>query len=357
MVAGICLFLWFFPQEQTAVRVTTQIRNLTTGEDIQNGSVVRIGDILERSIFVENTLSILLKNVLIESLNPFTQAQELHTLNLAPKHTEIISEQIPITEGVKHVSTAVKIVLVPTTGIAAHIPFLPTNPVRVFPSSGNIVAESSIQAPKTQLQVPQDLLLAVQKQSPGKLAFWDIDSIQPSQLNNNFDAFFEIEGSHLKNISELVFQCPSKAIFLPVSTVKESRLQTLIPAFTLPKGDCQLGVKVNSIAYFSEKIVHIEQTQEAGAEVFLQNIVPNTGTVDKDSLLILQGKGFDKILAVQIDNGVVLDLQFLQKISDTTLVVNIPKGLAPGNYSFRFLTKQSVVSFPNTPFKLMNNGQ
>lgn len=292
-IAFVAYFLLI--DSNTKLTTISEIKNLNTGKLIKTTEKVQEGDLLERRILVQNNSKETLTNYQYKDTNPLTQETKEYTLTLAPGESKVITEEITANQDLKEIEIV------------------------------STVLEAST---------------------------YTINSIKPTQLNNNFDSLFEIYGENLQQIKQVYFQCGELERFLGFATSSENLLQFNIPAFSLKDGSCKLFVVIDSQNFPTQYNLTVLQDQDPEGEIFLKSIVPNQGIVEKDSLFILTGKGFDDIVAIQIDNGMVLDVEFMEKISDTTMVVNIPAGLSEGEYFFRFLGKNSVQSYPNILFKL-----
>lgn len=294
IVLAVGLFL-FFSASTSPFRIITEIKNLKTGELIDSKDYIESGLVLQRRTLVQNTSSEELKDYKFKDKNPLTGEKKEYIINLKPGESTVLEEILPIQTKEKGVQEAVE-----------------------------------------------------------QTTRYTLTSVKPTQINNNFDTFFEVAGENMDLLNQVIFKCDDLEYPLSFSTRSKEALRFNLPAFALKQGDCNLFVTTGTQTYPTEFILKVQQDQDPQGEIFLKSIVPNQGTTHKDSLFILTGRGFNNVVAIQIDNGVVLDLEFMEQISDTTMVVNIPAGLNEGDYFFRFLGKKAVQSYPNLLFNLSN---
>ena len=353
-ILGMLTYFAFSSHAQIELRY--QIQNTVTGEQVKEDDELFEGDILERVVVIKNKGKEEIKNYSFTDINPFTQSKSNYEINLEVGEVQFLREKFPLKKSheqdlkdfykKKIQDQKINKEKIEVEEIA-DIKNLEKNKEKLVKKE----AKEDIKKEMQEDVGNANSSISIKIREP-VFDFWAIESLSTDKINNNFDAFLEIRGKHLELLKEIVIQCSVKTEFFAVSASSLSFLQVLIPAFSLESGVCNIGGVVNNVVYFSEKKIVVQQDQKEGAELLLKNIIPNTGTTTKDSLVVMTGKGFDKVVAVQVDNGVVLGLSFLEKVSDTTMVVNIPKGLKEGEYFFRFLTKNNVQSFPYIKFKI-----
>lgn len=305
---------FIYSPDHNNVEVSTKYRNLNTGEYVSDSSSIKKGDLLERLLIVENKGENAIDNINVSDKSLIGEKE--YTLNLNAGQTEIIREKIVLNSDLEYLSDEIDV-----------------------DGNNKLITDLSVNVEEIELDN----------------SFFSISDISAERIDNNFDSYFKIFGENLADISDVFFQCNSHVSLFPINKKSDTEITLLIESNTLKSGSCEIGLVYNSVSYFSNKQVIVTLNKTNNSNLVLKRIVPNIANSSSDSLLILQGKGFSDVVAIQIDNGVVLSLNFLKKLSDTTMVVNIPKGLNSGEYFFRFLTEGEVVSMENLKFKIVEN--
>lgn len=170
---------------------------------------------------------------------------------------------------------------------------------------------------------------------------FEITWISKNTLNNNFNEYLEIFWKNLDSISNILISCQWKAEIFEIAKRDEWKISILVSQNSLEWWACQVWTEISWIWIFSNFFVNIKKENWENW-IFLKHITPQKISSENWWMLVLQWKWFEKLVAVQIDNWVVLDLDFLEVLSDNALAVNIPKKMKVWEYFFRFMTKEGV---------------
>jgi hypothetical protein len=293
----LLLILFFYTEKKTEkdLIVKSKYQNLSQNKAIQNGDFLYEGDLVKQFIFITNP-------------NPKTLETQIkidskeENIILKPQETKIIQKKIPVKKGLLSLNNKISI------------------------------------NKKEVLEDFKDIQVLDREQN---LDFFNITDFKPQFIDNNFSTYFEIKGENLEKIEEIVFQCEKDNYFLDINQKEENLLSLIVPENYLESGKCILGVVFEKIVYFTENSLVIKKTNQTENNFKIKKIIPEKIS-KKGGLLMLQGKGLDKVKAVSIDNGIVLPLKNLQKISPNLLSVKIPFNLDKGEYSFRIMTDLKV---------------
>lgn len=177
---------------------------------------------------------------------------------------------------------------------------------------------------------------------------WVIESISPQSKDNSLDIFITLHGKNLKEMTELIIQCQDKNYIFPIQKYNELSLSAIIRAKSLPKAECFIGGAQKKKYYISSRL--FQSLGYSDESLIIKNIIPQTITLKKHPMILLQGKGFDNIIAIQIYNNDMIDIDNTKIFSDTSLALEIPQNLPPGEYSLQFMLKDKIVHTPNNTF-------
>ena len=175
---------------------------------------------------------------------------------------------------------------------------------------------------------------------------FEITWIWKKFINNNFDEYLEIFWKNLDWISNILIKCNWKADSFSIleKNIDENwkgSVSVLITENSLEAWICQVWTEIWWVWIFSEYNLNVKKDKN-NIWINLKFITPNS-VLSKDGwMMVLQWKWFKKLVAVQIDNWIVLDLEFLEIVNDNVVIVNIPKNIKVWEYFFRFLSEKWV---------------
>jgi len=72
-------------------------------------------------------------------------------------------------------------------------------------------------------------------------------------------------------------------------------------------------------------------------------ITPDTLDNEHAVNLVLQGRGFDRVVSIQLNNTYILKSTEFTRINDRVMVVEIPEGLDPGTYFLNIMLPNEIV--------------
>jgi len=181
--------------------------------------------------------------------------------------------------------------------------------------------------------------------------FWTITWISINKINNDFDQYFEVYWKNLNSIENIFINCWKKSETFNIAIYKDNKISIQIDKWSLWNWNCQVWTFFNWIAFFSDFSFESKKSDNQ-LWVAIKNITPREISSKKWWALVFQWSWFKKIVAAQIDNWTILDLNFLKIINDNILIVNVPKKFKKWEYFFRLLTKKWVLELKNLKIQI-----
>lgn len=175
---------------------------------------------------------------------------------------------------------------------------------------------------------------------------FEITWIWKKTINNDFNEYLEVFWKNLNWISNILIKCDWKVEIFEIAKrdlneKMEDRISIFIKNNSLEKWACQIWTEISWIWIFSNFFINIKKNNNR-SDINLKFITPDKVVSEAWWIVVLQWKWFNKLVAIQIDNWVILDLEFLEIVSDNVVIVNIPKKMKTWEYFFRFLSEDWV---------------
>ncbi len=101
--------------------------------------------------------------------------------------------------------------------------------------------------------------------------------------------------------------------------------------------------KEGKLVPLKEGIVFESDGQLVGISAITPSSVPNS----RESYVTLQGRGFSKIVSVQLSNSLVIHNASFRLINDSVAIVKIPAGISEGSYAMNVMDVSGISSPKN----------
>ena len=181
--------------------------------------------------------------------------------------------------------------------------------------------------------------------------FWSFSWISKDVINNDFDEYFEVYWKWLKSIDNIFINCWKKSETFDIAIPWDEKVAIQINHWSLWSWSCAVWTFFNWISFFSDLTLKSLKTNNL-LWVSVKNIVPREVFSKKWWTLVFQWSWFEKVVAAQIDDWTILDLNFLKVVNDNVLIINLPKKIKKWEYFFRLLTKKWVLELKNLKIKI-----
>lgn len=89
-----------------------------------------------------------------------------------------------------------------------------------------------------------------------------------------------------------------------------------------------------------DKLTFVTDQQSVGVSYVTPSSVPTS----RDSFVTLQGKGFSKVVSVQLSNSLVIKNASIRAVDDTVAIVRIPAGIPVGEYAMNVMDVKGISS-------------
>lgn len=111
---------------------------------------------------------------------------------------------------------------------------------------------------------------------------------------------------------------------------------------TFADGDYFVAVhaKDGRLLPLKEKLTFSSDGQSVGVSDVTPSSVPNV----RDAYVTLQGRGFSKVVSVQLSNSLVIKNASVKALDDTVAIVRIPAGIPPGDYAMNVMDVNGISS-------------
>lgn len=76
--------------------------------------------------------------------------------------------------------------------------------------------------------------------------------------------------------------------------------------------------------------------------------VPNS----RESYVTLQGRGFSKVVSIQLSNSLVIKNASFRAVDDAVAIVKIPAGIPPGEYAMNVMDVKGISSPRNAVIRI-----
>lgn len=274
---------------------------------------IRKWDILERTIIVKNNKNTSIDSIRVKDTNSFNEKTSEFNIDLKWKKAEKISYDIVVGKEIDK--------------LVESIEFKPENTI------GKTIQR-------------KEIVVEVLEQKEIK-SIWSINSTSLNSINNDFDQYLEIYWTNLDIISNVLIRCSHKTEILNISKKTENKVWVSINAWSLEVWQCEIWAIFNNLSFFSWISISVTKTENIDNDINVRDITPNTISSSKWWPVVFQWKWFEKIIAVQMENWVIFDLQVLKIINSNVMIVAIPKWLEKKEYLFRLLTKDWIFNYSN----------
>lgn len=77
--------------------------------------------------------------------------------------------------------------------------------------------------------------------------------------------------------------------------------------------------------------------------VEIHAVTPDAIPNDTPANIVLQGRGFDRVVSLQLNNTYILKSTEFTRINDRVMVVEVPDGLDPGAYFLNIMLPNEIV--------------
>lgn len=98
------------------------------------------------------------------------------------------------------------------------------------------------------------------------------------------------------------------------------------------------------------KLVPTKETvvfESDGQSVGISSVIPSSVPGSRDSYVTLQGRGFSKIVSIQLSNSLVIHNASFRLVNDSVAIVKIPAGISEGNYAMNVMDVSGISSPKN----------
>ena len=171
-------------------------------------------------------------------------------------------------------------------------------------------------------------------------------TLSPNIISTHSNAFIELQNNSSQQVLYVTIGGYSYEL-----TEHEEKYYFEIQKDTFAGGEYFISVQ-----YPDGTIVGLDQQMivQAGqdTEINLRNITPDRISNKKDTSIVLQGNGFEKIVSVQLDNNIILKEANFDIINDQVMSIEIPAGIPAGNYFFNLLTLEKVVELKQNSLRI-----
>lgn len=298
----ILVILSYYSRSDKFVKVVAEWRDLTTWKQVdERNPDFNVWDIMERKITVTNGWFFTVKNFRIKDFDVFTNETKEFYVDIKPKMYSVVKYQVTAN----------------SMGILSY-----------NLSTANSSASGSFK-------------VRPWNQTVDAGSIWEIRWISSSSLNNEFDQYFEVTWNNLKVIDNITFKCQNQTFSFKVKISSNEKVSTLIPSKSLPNGQCVIWSTYKWIWIFSS--FSLEVANSLLYWVSVKDFTPWNILSSSWWFVVLQWKGFDQVVAMQISSGQIFDLSKIKIINDNVLVVSIPKWFTTWEYFFRILGKQGIM--------------
>lgn len=263
-------------------------------------------DLIKRTLFLKNNWFFDVKNFLVKDYNPFTKSNVEFSVDIKSWETVLKSYKVLASK------------------------------IEKF--------KEEIKTEKKEI-IKKELIPVIWKKKILN-PFWSFTWISKDKINNNFDEYFEVYWKWLSSIENILINCWKKSETFKVVSSWDKKVSIQIGKWALWNWICSVWTFFNWITFFSDFSLKSSFSQNS-VWVAVKDIVPREVLWKKWWILVFQWSWFEKVVAAQIDNWTILDLNFLKIVNDNVLIVNIPKKFKKWEYFFRLLTKKWVLELKN----------
>lgn len=89
-----------------------------------------------------------------------------------------------------------------------------------------------------------------------------------------------------------------------------------------------------------DKITFLSDGQSVGVSDVTPASVPGT----RDSFVTLQGRGFSRVVSIQLSNSLVIKNASFRAVDDTVAIVRVPAGVPAGEYAMNIMDVNGISS-------------
>lgn len=168
-----------------------------------------------------------------------------------------------------------------------------------------------------------------------------------TSFDGGFNNLIPLSGSGLENIAFIII---GEKSFLPIKTADAYYLSVEKNTFSSGEFFVLFQDKKKNITPLNQKFTFFNNNKA----VSISGIVPNILPQNQKQQVVLQGKGFSKLVSLQLSNSVILKNTSFQIISDGVVIVDIPENLPLWTYQFTLMTLDSIYQIPEQSFSIIN---
>lgn len=179
---------------------------------------------------------------------------------------------------------------------------------------------------------------------------YSILNISTNFINNNFDQYFEVYWINLNTVDSVLIKCWEDVSEFNIYSSKNNKLITQITKNTLKAWECSIWLSQNWKKDFSKIYLKVEHDNSS---ISVENIFPLRIVSEQWWEIVFQWRWFYWVIAIQISNWTVLDLDNFKIVNDNVLILKLWKWLDTWEYFFRIMTKDWVVEIKNRKIKII----
>lgn len=128
---------------------------------------------------------------------------------------------------------------------------------------------------------------------------------------------------------------------VPVRTVGEDRF-VVLPARDFAPGAYFVVLEYDG-RFLRPTDVSLRFADFPDRSVEIYAITPDVAPNDRAANIVLQGRGFDRVVSLQLNNTYILKSTEFTRINDRVMVVEVPEGLDPGEYFLNIMLPNEIV--------------
>lgn len=89
-----------------------------------------------------------------------------------------------------------------------------------------------------------------------------------------------------------------------------------------------------------------------GQSVGVSYVTPASVPNSRESYVTLQGRGFSKVVSIQLSNSLVIKNASFRAVDDAVAIVKIPAGIPPGEYAMNVMDVKGISSPRNAVIRI-----
>lgn len=213
-------------------------------------------------------------------------------------------------------------------------------------SDSSIKKDDLISIKKTSLienvTKPEDVKIEQKTKKPSKIV------LSNTRLSSDMRNLVEISWKDLLDISFLVIWEKSFPVFFD-----NWKIYVSVDENIFSEWDYFALIQLNDgeIIPITQKITF----KRDNYPIWIWAIVPSTIVSDKDRYVVLQGRGFKKMISIQLSNNIVLKSTEFMTLNDRSIAVRIPKWIPSWTYHFNIMDVNWIYELKGTSIRITNN--